>query len=164
MKHNLASSLLSAFICATLSAACQPSSYVPPTSGIEFKLSSLTDREPPLRPDGLFRVEALDGRRSVHVPVTPQELGSTVQRIELPPGSYTVSYSPVELGPSLVSLRQREAVKSLSHDPFLVVVSKGRFTTINVRAVDAVGMRPRRALDTAATERSGAGDEPTPRQ
>lgn len=134
-------------LCASLSAGCQPSSHVPPNSGIDFRLSSSADNEAP-RPDGVFRVEELDVRRAVHVPLTPLEVGSTTQRIELPAGNYRVSYLPVELEPSLKSLRRRETVKSLSLDAFVVVVSKGTFSVVNVLAVDAAGTRPLRERPT----------------
>ncbi len=137
MKRQAIYSLL----CASLSAGCQPSSHVPPNTGIEFRLSSSADSEAP-RPDGVFRVEELDVRRAVHVPLTPLEVGSTTQRIELPPGPYRVSYLPVELEPALYSLRRREAVEGLSLDAFTVVVSKGTFSVVNVLAVDAAGTRP----------------------
>jgi hypothetical protein len=128
-------------LCGSLSVGCQSSSHVPPHSGIEFKLSS-PDGEAPLRPDGLFRVEGLDGSSSVHVPLTPVEPGSSSQRVELPPGSYKVSYLPVELVPSLHSLQHREPVRSSSPNAFIVVVSKGQFSTLEVHAVDAASARP----------------------
>jgi hypothetical protein len=151
-------------LCGSLSVGCQSSSHVPPNSGIEFKLSS-PDGEAPLRPDGLFRVEGLDGGRSVHVPLTPVEPASSSQRIALAPGSYKVSYVPVELVPSLHSLQHREPVRNLLPNGLLVVVSKGRFSTLEVHAVDAASthlvlersaLRPPRrreqALDAAVTQ------------
>lgn len=121
-------------LCASLSVGCQASTRVPLNSGIEFKLSS-PEGEASLRPDGVFRIEGLNARRSVYVPVTPLDWGNAAQRIELPPGSYKVSYLPIEIEPSLTSLHRRDAVLSFSPEALVVVVSTGSFHTVNVHAI-----------------------------
>lgn len=131
MKHKLLSAIISVFACASF--ACQPSSYAPLDSGIDFKLSARTEDGSPLRPDGLFHVEGLDQPVSLHVPVTPLDPDAALQRLELPPGSYAVSYSPAPLDLQLDAPRARQPVKILSQNPFVVVVSEGQFTPIEVR-------------------------------
>lgn len=124
-------------LCAALAVSCQPSSHVPPHTGIEFKLRSSARGEPELRPDGWFRVQGTDVQRPVYVPLTPFDPPSTAQRVALPPGSYHVSYVPIELERSLSSLRRRDKVQSSSPKAFVVLVSIGKFSAVNVRAVDA---------------------------
>lgn len=131
MKHTHLSAIASVFVCASF--ACQPASYAPLDSGIDFALSATSEDGSPLRPDGVFHVEGLDQPISLHVPAAPLEPDAALQRLELPPGSYTVSYSPTALGFNLESPRARHAVKILSQNPFVVVVSEGRFTPVEVR-------------------------------
>jgi hypothetical protein len=135
MKHKLLSAIASVFVCASF--ACQPSSYAPVDSGIDFKLSAQAEDGSPLRPDGLFHVTGLDRPLSLHVPVTPAEPGAALQRLELPPGSYAVSYLPTALDFEIDPSRGRHPVKILSQNPFLVVVSEGQFTPVNVRTPEA---------------------------
>jgi hypothetical protein len=147
---------------------CQASSRVPLNSGIELTLSS-PDGEPPLRPDGAFRIEGLDARRRVLVPLTPVDPESAAQRIELPPGRYKVSYVPIQIEPSLSSLHRREAVLSSSPADFVVKVSQGKFSTVNVHAIDAASTTAsrdrltRRRLDQPQRSRGATASQPSPR-
>lgn len=131
MKHTLLSAIVSVLVCA--GSACQPSSYAPLDSGIDFRLNARTEDGSPLRPDGLFHVEGLDQPVSLHVPAAPLEPDAALQRLELPPGSYSVSYSPAPLDLELDTPRRRQSVKILSQNPFVVVVSEGQFTPVEVR-------------------------------
>lgn len=142
MKHKLLSTILSFSVCAGLTAACHPTSYAPLDSGIDFKLSTHTEDGSPLRPDGLFHVEGIDRPVSVYVPAAPLELDAALQRLELPPGSYTVSYLPTALESELDSLRGRHPVKVLSQNPFVVVVSEGQFAQVKVRTLEAAAGEP----------------------
>lgn len=136
-------------LCVSFAAACQPSTYAPPRTGIEFELSSAGRAG--LQPDGVFRVEGLDRRVSTHVPATPLDPSERRQRIDLPPGTYSVAYVPVELHGSLTSIRARDDAKVISQNPFRVVVSDGSYTTVRVRAVDGADAKlgARRANDSA---------------
>jgi hypothetical protein len=147
MKHITLLAIVSLFISAT--AGCQPRSFAQPNSGIEIKLTG-TGAE--LRPDGLLHIEGLDNRVSIHAPLAPSEPGAATQRLELPPGSYTVTYLPVEVGRTLRSMRDRAPAKIVSQNPFVVEVSRNEFKTVRVRttedgASDAV--EPARGYATA---------------
>jgi hypothetical protein len=152
MKNPILRALISLAVCASLTAACQPSSYAPLQSGIEIQLSSQTEDGLPLRPDGLFHVKALDQDQSLslHVPASPLEPDAALQRLELPPGSYSVTYSPIELAFPRSSLRRRQAVNVVSQNPFVVVVSERKFTTIKLRTRDG-----------SAAERITSADRPS---
>lgn len=137
MTNKLLSTIATVSAFASLIAACQPSSYSPVNSGIEFELRGQTKDGSPLRPDGLFHVESLDRALSAHVPAAPYEPDAAQQRLALPPGSYSVSYSPADLDLELDGPWARQPVRHVSQNPFVVVVSEGRFTPVNVRAEEA---------------------------
>jgi hypothetical protein len=137
MKNKLLSRIATVSVCACLVVACKSSSYASIKSGIDFELRGKTKDGAPLRPDGLFHVESLDRAHSAHVPVSPLEPDAAVQRLELPPGSYAVSYTPAELDFGIDGLRGRQPVTYLSQNPFVVVVSEGRFTPVSVRTEEA---------------------------
>ncbi|HKO90016.1 MAG TPA: hypothetical protein VJU61_02625 [Polyangiaceae bacterium] len=114
-------------------AACAGSPAAPANSGIDVRLNAGADTSAP-RPEGVLRVQGIDNGVSAYVPVAPLDPGSNTQRVALPPGSYSVSYSPVVLEGSLGSLRNRAAAKILSANPFLIEVGDGQFLPIDVRA------------------------------
>jgi hypothetical protein len=130
MRNTLLSVLLAAGV--SLATACQPASYAPATSGIALNLSSEVEGGFQTV-QGRLHITGLDRPLSLHVPVG---LPVLEQRLELPPGSYSVSYSPlVRRGafepPGLATM------KVLSRQPLLLVVAKDQFTTLNVRMLDA---------------------------
>lgn len=147
MNHNLFSVIaISSLI---INAACAGSQSRPANSGIDVRLNAGADSSAP-RPEGLLRVQGIHNGVSAYVPVAPLDPGSNTQRVPLPPGSYSVSYSPVVLEGAIGSLRNRAEGKILSANPFLIEIGEGQFHAIDVRAVTgtptAAGGPPKRPL------------------
>lgn len=135
----------------SLTVACAGSPPAPAQSGIDVRLDPGADSSAP-RPEGVLRVQGIHNGVSEYVPVAPLDPRSNTQRVALPPGSYSVSYSPVILESALGTLRNRAEGKILSANPFLIEIGEGEFHAINVRAVTgspaATAGPPRRSLAT----------------
>ena len=131
MKHTI-SSLLTV-LC--FGAACASNPAI--RSGIDVRLNAGADPAAP-RPEGVLRVTGIHNGVSEYVPVASLDPSQDTQRVALPPGSYTVQYSPVVLEGSLGTLRNRAAAKILSPNPFVIDIADGQFLPIDVRAVTGV--------------------------
>jgi hypothetical protein len=133
MKSSLFSSLI-AVTSLSLGAACAGGQAVRATSGIDVRLNAGADSSAP-RPEGVLRVQGIHNGVSEYVPVASLDPGIDTQRVALPPGSYSVSYSPVVLVGALGSVRNRAEARILSANPFSIDVREGQFHAIDVRSV-----------------------------
>jgi hypothetical protein len=129
MRNAILSATL--FAIASITPACQPSSYARPTSGIELHMSSTVEGGS-LYSQGRLRVQSLASGHSAHVLVGPP---AREQRVELPPGAYSVAYEPLARPGPLGE--QLGTMKVVSPNPLVVVVGQGKFTPLNVRVIDA---------------------------
>ncbi|MET0412735.1 MAG: hypothetical protein ABW217_15635 [Polyangiaceae bacterium] len=129
MRNAILSATL--FAIASITSACQPSNHARPTSGIELHLSSTVEGGS-LYSRGRLRVQSLDTARSGHLLVGPP---TYEQRLELPPGAYSVAYEPLARRGALGE--QLGTMKVVSRNPLIVVVGQGKFTPLNVRVIDA---------------------------
>ena len=135
------------FLVAVLASACQPSSYARPSSGLELRTSSAVEGGS-LYSQGRLRVESLDTSRAAHVLVGPP---THEQRLQLPPGTYSVVYEPLAR-PGAIG-EQLGTMKVVSQNPLVVVVAPGKFTPINVRVIDAEAEPVARAQAVASEVR-----------
>jgi hypothetical protein len=142
MRNAILSATL--FAIASITSACQSSSYARPASGIELRTSSAVEGGP-LYSQGRLRVQSLDSARSAHLLVGPP---THEQRLELPPGAYSIAYEPLTRRGSLGE--QLGTMKVVSKNPLVVVVGQGKFTPINVRVIDAEA-QPLAHSEAAAT-------------
>lgn len=131
MKNQLCSVIT--LLCCSL-AACAGNPSAPANSGIDVRLNAGADASAP-RPEGVLRVQGIHNGVSAYVPVAPLDPSSNRQRVPLPPGSYSVTFSPVVLEGALGTLRNRATARILSANPFLIEVGEGQFHPIDVRAV-----------------------------
>jgi hypothetical protein len=129
MRNAILSATL--FAIASITSACQPSSYARPTSGIELRLSSSVEGGS-LYSQGRLRVQSLQAGHSRHVLVGPP---THEQQVELPPGAYSIAYEPLARPGPLGE--QLGTMKVVSPNPLVVVVGQGKLTPINVRVIDA---------------------------
>lgn len=145
MRNAILSATL--FLVAALASACQPSGYARPSSGLELRTSSTVEGGS-LYSQGRLRVQSLDTSRSAHVLVGPP---THEQRLELPPGAYSVVYEPLARPGSMGE--QLGTMKVVSQNPIVVVVAQGKFTPINVRVIDAEAEPVARAEAVASETR-----------
>lgn len=143
MRNAILSATL--LVIASITSACQPAGYARPTSGIELRMSSAVEGGT-LYSQGRLRVQSLDTDRTAHVLVGPP---SHEQRVELPPGSYSVSYEPV-LRPGSLG-KEAVTLKVVSQNPQVIVVAQNKFTPINVRTIDAEQAEPALRAEAVAT-------------
>jgi hypothetical protein len=129
MRNTILSATL--FAIASIASACQPSGYARPSSGIELHTtSSVAGGE--LYTQGRLHVQSLDAGHTAHVLVGPP---THEQRLELPPGAYSVSYEPLPRRGAVAE--QLGTMRVVSPNPLVVVVAQGKFTPLNVRVIDA---------------------------
>lgn len=134
MKTTIFSAAFFAIL--SLTAACQPSGYARPNSGIELRMSSTVEGGE-LHSQGRLRIQGLDASHSAHVLVGP---AAETQRLELPPGAYSVAYEPLPRPGTIAD--ELGTTKVVSKNPFVLAVAPGRFTPLNIRLVDAEQAEP----------------------
>lgn len=139
-------SIFSAVAIAALFAGCNGSRHAGHREGLEIVLSPAHPGSPPPRPEGTFTIRGLDTPFVKEVPAVPAD-GRTGQRVPVPPGAFSVTFTPVPgLGrPPQGSAEDATctddsppagAARLLTAPPVPVVVERGRYTTVQVRMAD----------------------------